>query len=82
VWALSTAIVTMMAGALLPCFDGALPTIYADSKMRAQIFAPLMNKRAREVGTKVEEMHKEWADMPHWYVALMRHTYACRLSHG
>jgi GNAT superfamily N-acetyltransferase len=71
VWALSTAIVTMMAGALLPCFDGALPTIYADSKMRAQIFAPLMNKRAREVGTKVEEMHKEWADMPHWYVALM-----------
>ena len=70
-WASSTAIVTMMAGAMLPCYDGALPTIYADSKMRAQI-GGAMNKRAFDgLLPKMEEMHKEWADMPHWYVAIM-----------
>ena len=71
VWALGTAIVTMMAGAMLPCYDGALPTIYADSKMRAQI-AGAIHKRASDGWLpKIEEMHKESADMPHWYVALM-----------
>ena len=68
VWAFSTAFVTMMAGALLPCLDGALPTILADSKMSAQI-GDAISKRGRGMQTKVEEMHKEWADMPHWYVS-------------
>ena len=69
-WASSTAIVTMMAGAMLPCYDGALPTIWADSKMSAQI-GDAISKRGRGMQTKVEEMHKEWADMPHWYVSIM-----------
>jgi GNAT superfamily N-acetyltransferase len=71
VWASSTAIVTMLAGAMLPCYDGALPTVYADSKMRAQMGAAINKRAFNGLLPKTEEMHKEWADMPHWYVALM-----------
>ena len=71
VWALGTAIVTTMAGAMLPCYDGALPTVFADSKMRAQMGNAILKRAFDGCVPKMEEMHKEWADMPHWYVSIM-----------
>ena len=71
VWALGTAIVTTMAGAMLPCYDGALPTVFADSKMRAQMGNAILKRAFDGFVPKLEETHKEWADMPHWYVSIM-----------
>ena len=71
VWALGTAIVTTMAGAMLPCYDGALPTLFADSKMRAQMGNAILKRAFDGFVPKLEETHKEWADMPHWYVSIM-----------
>ena len=71
VWALGTAIVTTMAGAMLPCYDGAQPTVFADSKMRAQMGNAILKRAFDGFLPKTEEMHKEWADMPHWFVSIM-----------
>ena len=71
VWALGTAIVTMMAGAMLPCYDGAQPTVFADSKMRAQMGNAILKRADLGFRPMLEETHKEWADMPHWYVSIM-----------
>ena len=68
---MSTAVVTLLVGGLLPFYDGALPTLYKDSKLRKQM-GDAMNKRAFDGAfPKMEEMHKEWANVPHWYVAVM-----------
>lgn len=70
-WAMMSSIVTMMSGAMLPFYDGRLPAVFADAKLREQIGTGLNRRGFETIFPMMEEMHAEWAAMPHWYVAIM-----------
>ena len=71
IWAMATAITTMMSGGMLPFYDGKLPQVYADKEMRAQISDAQTTRAFDGLFAKMEEMHKLWASKPHYYVAIM-----------
>ena len=71
IWATATSIATLMSGAMLPFYDGKLPQVYSDSGMRTRIGDAQTTRAFDGLFAKMEEMHKIWADKPHYYVAIM-----------